>query len=171
MKKCLFMALIAIVFMLGIIEINAQETKIPSVSLKNLKGETIDTKTISNEGKPFIINFWATWCKSCILELTNLNDLYTDWKEETGVKIFAISIDDTRNSKKVAPFVKGRNWEYEVLLDENSDFKRAMNINNPPHTFLFNSKGELVWQHNGYAPGDEEILHKELQKLISQDKK
>jgi hypothetical protein len=55
------------------------------------------------------------------------------------------------------------------MLDENSDFKRAMNVNNPPHTFLFNGKGELVLQHNGYAQGDENNLYDEIKKLIAKE--
>lgn len=140
---------------------------IPSENVKNLRGQTIDTENFSNDGKPFVINFWATWCKPCILELNNISDVYPVWQDETGVKIIAISIDDSRNSKKVAPFVNGRGWEYEVYLDENSDFKRAMNVNNPPHTFLFNGEGELVWEHNGYAPGDEDKLYNKIKELCN----
>jgi len=147
----------------------SQDVKtIPSASIKNLKNETIDTKTFNNEGKPFVINFWATWCKPCIMELNAISEVYEEWQAETGVKIFAISVDDSRSSKKVAPFVKSRNWKYDSYLDENSDFKRAMNVNNPPHTFLYNGKGELVWQHNGYAPGDEEELYKQIKKLLDE---
>ena len=140
--------------------------KIPSAKVKNLKNETIDTKNFSNNGKPFIINFWATWCKPCVEELKTIHEVYPQWQKQTGVKIFAISIDDSRNSKKVAPFVNGRGWKYDVLLDENSDFKRVMNVNNPPHTFLCNGKGEIVFQHNGFAPGDEKKLFEELKKLV-----
>ena len=144
--------------------------KLPSVKVKNLKGQVVNSKDFSNDGKPFIINFWATWCKPCLLELNNINDVYEDWQEETGVKIIAVSIDDSRNSRKVAPFVKGRGWEYEVYLDVNGDLKRAMNVNNPPHTFLVNGKGEIVWEHNGYASGDEEELYEKVKALLKSNK-
>lgn len=147
----------------------AQELKtLPSVNVKNINNEVINANTFNNDGKPFVINFWATWCKPCIEELNAINDLYIDWQEELGVKIIAVSIDDSRNSKRVAPFVKGRNWSYEVYLDENSDLKRELGVNNPPHTFLCNGKGEIVWQHNGYAPGDEEGLYDEIKKLTEE---
>ena len=150
MKILVKMLLVLLVSCLFLNSSISQDVKtIPSASIKNLKNETIDTKTFNNEGKPFVINFWATWCKPCIMELNAISEVYEDWQTETRVKIFAISVDDSRSSKKVAPFVKSRNWKYDSYLDENSDFKRAMNVNNPPHTFLYNGKGELVWQHNG----------------------
>jgi len=169
MKILVKMLLVLLVSCLCLNSSISQDVKtIPSASIKNLKNETIDTKTFNNEGKPFVINFWATWCKPCIMELNAISEVYEDWQKETGVKIFAISVDDSRSSKKVAPFVKSRNWKYDSYLDENSDFKRAMNVNNPPHTFLYNGKGELVWQHNGYAPGDEEELYKQIKKLLDE---
>lgn len=165
MKKY-FILLIALLFTFAY----PQEKKtIPNTKVKNLKGETIETKTFNNDGKPFVINFWATWCKPCIMELNNIHEVYDKWQQETGVKIIAVSIDDVRNSKKVAPFVKGRNWKFEVYLDENGDFRRAMNVNNPPHSFLVNSKGEIVWEHNGYATGDENYLYDMIKKLLEQE--
>ena len=147
--------------------INAQEAAktIPSVKIKNLKGELVNTSELINDGKPFVLSFWATWCKPCITEMKAINELYPEWQEQTGVKIYAIAIDDSKSSKNVAPFVKGRKIGFDVLLDENSDFKRAMNVNNPPHTFLFNGKGELVWQHIGFAPGDEDELFEQIKKV------
>lgn len=135
---------------------------LPAVELKNLKGEKIDFSSLSNNGKPMVINFWATWCKPCISELDNINDVYEDWQDETGIKIVAVSIDDSRNVRRVAPFVKGRGWDYEVYTDENSDLRRALNINNPPHTLLINGEGKIVWEHNGYMPGDEDELYRKI---------
>jgi cytochrome c biogenesis protein CcmG/thiol:disulfide interchange protein DsbE len=166
MKKIVFYIIAAIIFAAGANLISKKQSEIPSVRLKDLQGNQIDTKTFGNDGKPFVINFWATWCKPCIQELNNINDVYPDWVDETGVKIIAISIDDSRNSRKVAPFINGRGWEYEVYIDENSDFKRAMNVNNPPHTFLYDGDGNLVYEHNGYAPGDEKALYKKIKALV-----
>lgn len=139
--------------------------KIPKVKIKNLKGAKVSTDKFNNNGKPFVISFWATWCKPCLLELNTIHDLYPNWQKETGVKLIAVSVDDTRNSSKVAPFVRGRDWKYDVYLDENSDLRRALNVNNPPHTFLVNGNGEIVWEHNGYAAGDEKILYSKIKEL------
>lgn len=149
--------------------IYAQQT-LPSVDLKTLDGKAINTKEISNDGKPFAICFWATWCKPCLMELSTFAELYEEWQEETGMKIFAVSIDDSRTQAKVQPLVNTSEWEYEILLDVNSEFKRAMGVNNPPHTFVVNGKGEIVWQHVGYALGDEEGLIEAIRKVIAEEK-
>ncbi|HOV11924.1 MAG TPA: TlpA family protein disulfide reductase, partial [Bacteroidales bacterium] len=66
-----------------------------------------------------------------------------------------ISIDDSKTSANVSPLVNGKNWDYEVYLDINSDFKRAMNVNLIPHTFVINGNNEIVWQHTSFSQGSE----------------
>ena len=61
--------------------------------------------------------------------------------------------------------VDGKGWEYLIVHDPNGDFKRAMGVNNVPHTFLINTAGEIVYSHNNYAPGDEDKLYEELLKV------
>ena len=139
---------------------------LPAVKLKNLEGETISTSDLATEGQPTLICFWATWCSPCKRELNNYAELYEDWQDETGVNIVAVSIDDQRSIRRVAPYVNSVLWDYDVLLDPNKDFARAMQVVNVPHTFLVNGGGEIVWQHNNYADGDEEEVYEELLKLV-----
>ncbi len=160
MKKILLSILL-----ISVAAITNAQSKIPTVSIKKIGGESFTTSDLTNDGKPMIISFWATWCKPCVQELTAISELYEEWQKETGVKVVAISTDDSRNSARVTPFVNARNWTYEVYLDPNGDFKRALNVNNIPHTFLINGKGEIVWQHNSYTPGDEDELYELVKKL------
>ncbi len=145
----------------------ANEASLPSIKLKDLKGNTVDTGTLNNDGKPILICFWATWCSPCKKELNTYADLYADWQKETGVKIYAISIDDQRTVNSVAPYINSVSWEYEILLDVNKTFSQAMGVVNVPHTFLLDGKGNIVWQHNNFSPGDEEEVYQELLKLKS----
>ena len=140
---------------------------IPSVDIKSMDGRSFNTSNIKNDGKPIIISFWATWCSPCKRELNNIHEEFEDWVEETGVKLYAVSIDDARNVAKVAPYANGQEWEYDVLLDSNYDFKRAMNVNNVPHTFLLDGKGNIVWQHNSYSEGDEDELYELVKKVAN----
>ncbi|MBA3664639.1 MAG: TlpA family protein disulfide reductase [Bacteroidetes bacterium] len=144
--------------------------KIPSATVKKLDGSKVNSNTFSNNGKPIIISFWATWCKPCKKELDAIAENYPDWVKETGVKLIAISIDDARSSGKVVTDVKTKGWEYEVYIDENQDFKRAMNVNNVPHTFLVDGTGHIVWSHNSYSEGDDEKLYENVKKLAKGEK-
>ena len=148
----------------------AQNARIPeNITIKTLDGKTVETSVIQNDGKPIIVSFWATWCKPCNRELNAIKEVYEEWQEETGVKLVAISIDDARSASKVKPHVDGNGWEYEVYLDQNQDFKRAMNVVNVPHTFLINGKGEIVWQHTAYVDGSEEELFELVKKVANGD--
>ena len=129
--------------------------KIPAVEVKSIDGKSFNTANITNDGKPIIISFWATWCKPCVNELTTIEDVYEDWQKETGVKLIAVSIDDSKTTGNVKPMINGKGWDYEILLDVNSDFKRAMNVNLVPHTFVINGNGEIVWQHTSFSQGSE----------------
>ena len=141
---------------------------IPSVEIKNLNGRTVNaSEVITNGDAPIVLSFWATWCKPCVTELNAIKEVYEEWQSETGVKIIAVSIDDPRNASRVKPFAKGHMWEYEIFIDENSDLRRAMNVNNIPHTFLLNGKGEVLWQHTGYIPGDEDKLYNLIKKVAN----
>lgn len=168
MKKIVFIMLA----FFGITSLFAQESSpvgrvrtLPSVDIKTLDGKNFNTKDITNDGKPVIVSLWATWCKPCIAELTAIADVYDDWVDETGVKLYAISVDDSKTAAKVAPFVNGRAWDYEVLIDQNWDFKRAMSVGDIPFLFILNGKGEIVWQHTSYAPGSEEEIYEVIKKL------
>ena len=132
--------------------------ELPAVTLQDLDMKKVSSGDFANDGKPIIISFWATWCKPCIQELLAIQDNYEELVEQTGAKLIAISIDDARNAAKVRPFTEGRGWEYEIYLDVNQDFKRALNVNNVPHTFVLDGNREIVWDHNSYSPGDEEHL-------------
>lgn len=139
--------------------------KLPSINIKTMDGNTINTAEYANDGKPIVISFWATWCKPCKLELNTIAEEYDDWIEETGVKLVAVSVDDSRTTKMVEPVVNASGWDYDVWLDVNGDLKRAMGVNFVPHTFLLDGEGNIVWSHNNFVPGDEEELYEEILKL------
>ena len=145
------------------VEIQAQ---LPKVVLKDIGGKTVATDTLHNEGRPFIIDFFATWCKPCNRELDAIAEVYEEWQEETGVKIFAISIDQAQNINKVKPLVSNHGWSYDVLLDPNGDLKRALGIQMIPFVLIVDGKGNIVYKHNGYTDGAETELINKVRELI-----
>ena len=139
--------------------------QLPAVTLKTMDGTEVRTDTLANDGKPFIIDFFATWCKPCNRELDAISEVYEEWQEETGVKIIAVSIDQAQNINKVKPLVSNHGWEYEVLLDPNGDFKRALGCQMIPYTIIVDGKGDIVYKHNGYTDGAETELIEKVRQL------
>ncbi len=148
--------------------LNVIQAQLPSVTLKDINGKTVNTAELSNDGKPFIIDFFATWCKPCNRELKAIHEVYADWQEETGVKVIAVSIDQAQNINKVRPLVDENGWEYEVLLDPNSEFKRALGIQMIPYTLIVDGNGKIVYKHNGYTDGAEEELIEKVRELVAE---
>ena len=142
--------------------------QLPAVTLKTMDGTEVRTDTLANDGKPFIIDFFATWCKPCNRELDAISEVYEEWQEETGVKIIAVSIDQAQNINKVKPLVSNHGWEYEVLLDPNGDFKRALGCQMIPYTLIVDGKGNIVYKHNGYTDGAETELIEKVRQLLKQ---
>ena len=158
--------ILALILFTGVIFAQDHAGKtLPEVTVKTITGESFNTADIENDGDPIIVSFWALWCHPCIKELTTIADVYEEWQEETGVKLYAISIDDARSTAKVGPLVNGKAWEYEVLLDPNGDFKRAMNVNMIPHTFVLDGNKNIVWQHTSFAEGAELDLIEVIRKV------
>ncbi len=159
----IFLSIVLIVCLSN--QLNSQTVSIPSVSIKNLKGEIVDTKNFGNGENPFLLIFFGSCCSPSLRAMNAIQENLEDWETNYNLKVIAISIDDTRSSKKVAPLAKGRGWNFEIYLDENSDFKRAMNVNNKPHYILFNGKKEKIWQKVGFIDGIEQEINNELDKI------
>ncbi len=167
MKHIIILLSTFFIFSIANSQDKAEYKTLPSVNIKTLEGETFNTQNIYNDGNPILVSFWALWCKPCKKEMEAYNELYEEWQEETGVKIYAVSIDDARSTAKVLPFVNGKAWEMEVLLDPNCDFKRAMNVNMIPHTFLIDGKGNIVYQHTSYYEGLEYEIYEMVEKVAA----
>ena len=141
--------------------------QIPSVEIYDIDGNTVNTSTISNNGKPIIIDFWTTWCIPCVRELNTLNNLYTDWKIKTGVKIYIISLDKTDNLPKIKELINDNNWEFILLHDPNKKFKNAMNVCDIPCTFIIDSERKIYSKHIGFYPGDENVIYNEIVQIYA----
>ena len=92
--------------------------------------------------------------------------MYEEWQEETGVKIFAVSVDQAQNINKVKPLVDNHGWTYDVLLDTNSEFQKALGIQMIPYTLIVDGTGKVVYRHNGYTEGAEQELIDKVRELV-----
>jgi cytochrome c biogenesis protein CcmG, thiol:disulfide interchange protein DsbE len=156
----------ALLVLLGnVLVLSASDNPFPSVTIKTLDGKAVNTTDYTSRGKVTIVSFWATWCTPCKRELDVINELYSEWVEKYDIQLLAITIDDARGLTKVPAMVQSKGWEFTVLADSKQELQQALNFQTIPQTFLLNDKGEIVYAHNGYNPGDELELEKKIAAL------
>lgn len=158
------MRILIFVLLLQVCTLQAQE-KFPNAPLKTITGATLDSKQILNNKTPLVISFWATWCKPCLQELDAFNDITATWSKETGARIIAVSIDDSRTAAAIKKTVGLHDWSFDVFWDENQELKRALNISMIPHTIIVDRNGNIVKRYTAYIPGNEEKILEFLKTL------
>lgn len=124
-------------------------------SFKDLKGENLT-----------LLDFWATWCSPCKKAIPELNKIYNTYKDR-GVEIIGINGDGPRSISKVAPFAKALQIKYPVLVDMSSELKSELNLVSFPSLIIVNSNDKVVWVHEGYTSGDDEIIKAAIEKHLS----
>ena len=167
MVSRLIIGAVALSLSLGLTSFSPEGRTLPSVELKGVSGKKVNISTLTNEGKPMIVIAWEVTCLPAIAQFNNIARVYKSWQEETGVRLVAVSTDDNRSSPRVFPLVKTKGWDFEVFLDPNQEFKRAMNIPLCPYAYVLSGKGEVVWQKAGYSPGDETIMYEVVKKVAA----
>ena len=154
--------LITLFLTLSITSLSFSQNELPSMELKTLDGKSIQLQDISKD-QVVVISLWATWCVPCKNELDAISEVYDDWVDETNVKLYAVSVDDSRTVSRVKPLVNGKSWDFTILLDTNNDLKRELGASTIPLTLIIKN-GKIVYRHSGYTPGSEEALFEEIKK-------
>jgi len=132
---------------------------------KDIENNTRTFNELKGE-KLTLIDFWATWCGPCNKAIPELNKIYSIYKKK-GVEIIGINCDGPRSVSKVGPLSKSLKIQYPVLIDINSELKTELNIMGLPTLIIVNSKGKIVWIHEGFISGDEEIIISEIEKYLN----
>ena len=122
--------------------------------------EWIQGETEVGEGKPYIVEFWATWCGPCKRSIPHLNKLYKKYKPE-GLTIIGVS-DETKSVSKVKSFVKnqGDRMSYPVAIDGGvkRDWFQAAGQRGIPSAFIVDNRNKIAFIGHPMDPQFDEIL-------------
>lgn len=138
----------------------------PKVELKDLKGNKVKTESFIDNKKVTVVSFFATWCKPCQLEMDNISEIYEDWQAEYDVEMVAISVDNARSAAKLNALVKSKDWPFEILVDDRQQIQNILSFQTIPQTFLLDAEGNIIYEHNGYKPGDEVELEDHIAEAV-----
>ena len=147
--------------LLSSITLYAQKT-LPDITLKTLEGKPMRILEAVGQRQVTVLSFWATWCAPCKRELDAMTELHPGWTAKYDVQVLAITVDDQRQLPKAKPMANAQGWPFALLSDAAGQLKNALNFQAIPHTVVVNQKGEILYEHTGYVPGDELELEKKI---------
>ena len=135
-------------------------SKAPDFELYDLEG-TIH-KLSDYQGQPVVLNFWATWCGYCRVEMPYFEEIYEDW-EDDGLILFAVNVGESASLAQ--SFMDYYGYTIPVLLDSAKTVSRRYAISGYPTTYFIDEDGIIQDRVPGAFP-DVETLEKYVVKLF-----
>jgi thiol-disulfide isomerase/thioredoxin len=127
------------------------------IKVKTLQGKTVELNTLLGQGKPVVLNIWATWCGPCRQEIPHLVELAQKYSKE-GLIVIGLTYQDYKDDlKAVKDFVSEFSIGYEVAFTPLSFyyfFNKDDSAISIPQTIVFHSNGTMVKRVIGYNEGD-----------------
>ena len=172
MKTNRYLKFLCAVFMAAFVTLTASAQRLPKLTLTDIRGNSVCLDTLCADGRPVIVDVFATWCHPCLRELAAIHEVWDEWQEEADVRLVAIAIDEGQNASKVRPLADRNGWKWQVLLDPNSQLTRALGIQSIPYVMVLDGKGNIAYKHLGYTDGaEEELLEKVKELSATREKK
>ncbi len=121
---------------------------LPDLPLKDLKGKAVRIEDF--KGKPLLVNFWATWCLPCVVELPSLDKFAKAY--EGRVQVIGIVAEQNKTAADIAGFLEKRQLgDFAGHLDPNGEFVKNLGIQGLPTSFLLGSNGQILYRFEGDA--------------------
>lgn len=132
---------------------------VKAFKLKTLAGRDLDLESF--KGKPFVINFFASWCGPCRYEAPTFEKLYIAFKDR-GVEFVGVAVQDSDDGAK--KFVDEFKISYPVGMDDSGDISHRYMIYALPKTFVVGKDGKFTFIHSGAI--SEEELADEIKRVL-----
>ena len=162
MKKCLIILVFVCVAFA-----NEEAKPAADFELLDINDNYVSLDSLVAHG-PVLMAFWSLSCQMCIKELDALRP-FSDEMDSLGVTVLAVSQDKARSVPKVKPFAASHKWNYLVVLDPESMMRDLYHVQAMPTSFIIDQDKNIIFTHQGYKPGDEELIIQTIRDLFIQD--
>lgn len=135
----------------------------PDFTLKRAEGGNL--RLTEQRGQVVLINFWASWCGPCRVEMPHLNRLHDKYKAG-GFMVLGINIDD--DPRHGAATAARWGVKFPVLLDAEKTVTRAYDLGAMPSTVLVDRDGRIRFLHRGYREGLEAEYERQIRELVKE---
>ncbi|ETT40477.1 MULTISPECIES: TlpA family protein disulfide reductase [Paenibacillus] len=132
----------------------------PNFSLQALDGQTYSLQSLN--GKPVVINFWASWCGPCKIEAPELVRLYDKYKAR--IEIYAVNVTASDSIEGAKAFAQDFGFQFPVLIDEKGEVAQKYAIRPIPTTLFVNSEGIIIEQVIGLV--DPQTMESKFRRLL-----
>jgi len=133
----------------------------PDFTLKSMDGRNVKLSELA--GNVVMINFWASWCAPCRVEMPKLNDLYNKYKD-LGFVLLGVNVEQQEQPPR--NFLQKRPVDFPILMDKGNDVSKLYHVIAMPTTVLVDRSGNMRYVHQGYKEGDERKYRKIIKKLL-----
>jgi peroxiredoxin len=135
----------------------------PDFTLRQLDGPNL--RLGEQRGRVVMVNFWATWCGPCRIELPHLDKLHAKYRS-SGFMLLGVNIDDDPNAAKALASKMG--LKFPVLFDSEKKVVAAYDLNAMPASVLIDRDGKVRHLHRGYKDGVEQLYEQQVRALLKE---
>jgi peroxiredoxin len=162
-------ALLAPLFLAGLLAMPAAQAVVtpqaaaPDFTLRSAEGRNL--RLAEQRGQVVMLNFWASWCGPCKVEMPHLARLHDKYRA-SGFTVLAVNIDD--DGRQGAATAARWGLKFPVLLDEGKNVSRLYDLGSMPATVLIDRDGKVRYLHRGYRDGAEDVYERQIRELVKE---
>ncbi|HEU0183702.1 MAG TPA: redoxin domain-containing protein [Blastocatellia bacterium] len=144
------------------------QLKAKNFTVRTLNGQSVSLNTLLGEGKPVLIDFWATWCGPCRMVIPHLSEIHRKYGKD-GLIVIGLNLDDSTTQGQVSNFVKRNRMDYQNVFAPHAIYQlfSGLAVARIPYTLLFGPDGKLVWRLVGYSPQISNALNSAIEKALA----
>lgn len=126
---------------------NAESQKIPDVKVYNADGDEVQLS--SYIGKPLVINFWASWCAPCKVEMPHFEKVAAEMAEEVTFLMVNCTTDSRETEEKAKAFISESGYTFNVLYDLDGEAQYTFGVSSYPSTLFVDAEGNAIKGYSG----------------------